>query len=54
MLERYIGFARSQPIWLVGIVMLGINLLLAALSHHWLEPWGSRWVVAHWGKKQQS
>ena len=47
-LEHWIVLARAQPIWLVGSVLLTVNLLLAALSHHWLEPWGRRLIVAKW------
>ncbi len=47
-LEHYVGRVRTIPMWWVFGSMLALNLLLAVLSHHWLEPWGSRWVMRHW------
>jgi len=47
-LEHWIVFARSFPVFLVGVAMLGINLLFAALSPKWIEPWGRRLIVRRW------
>ena len=43
--EHWIAVARAFPVLLVGAVMLAANLLLAALSHEWIEPWGRRLIV---------
>ena len=47
-LEHWIEPARAVALWLLLGGLLGANLLLAALSHHWLEPWGRRLIVRRW------
>ena len=47
-LEHYVTGARTVLVWFLFGSMLALNLAIAAVSHHWLEPWGRRWVLQQW------
>lgn len=47
-LQKYLAQAKGWPVGLLFTAMLSLNLLLAAFSHHWLEPWGRRVIVRYW------
>ena len=51
-LEHYIKIVHTLPVWLIAGLALVANLSLAAVSHHWLEPWGRR-LIMKGGRKQQ-
>ena len=44
-LEHYIRIVNTLPVWLIAGLALAANLSLAAVSHHWLEPWGRRLIM---------
>lgn len=48
LLDHYIVLARTLPLVVTGCGMLAINLILAAISHRWIEPWGSRIIFRLW------
>jgi peptidoglycan/LPS O-acetylase OafA/YrhL len=48
-LDHYIYMSRILPAWQLAGAMLLCNIGLAAISHRWIEPWGRRLVVKHWG-----
>jgi peptidoglycan/LPS O-acetylase OafA/YrhL len=47
-LEYQIEVARSLPATLVFMLMLALNVALAAACHHRVEPWGRRLILRRW------
>lgn len=47
-LDLKITDLRAYPVTSTCISFAAINLLMAALSHRWIEPTGSRWIRRHW------
>jgi peptidoglycan/LPS O-acetylase OafA/YrhL len=47
-LEYNLQAIRAHPGWAVFMVMLALNLTLAAISHRWVEPIGRQLVLRHW------
>jgi peptidoglycan/LPS O-acetylase OafA/YrhL len=47
-LDQNLQTAKELPVYFVGLIMLSINLIVAAISHRWIEPWGRNLIIRYW------
>ena len=47
-LSLHVTTAKALPAGWTTLLLFGVNVAMAAASHRWLEPQGSRVVKAAW------